>query len=95
MQKIKKNILKENHTNISVRRIYQNTQEIIEYWLRKIKLYKIKKFDSVFSTNECSIGKGRLNLRRKNSNWMFKYSIGIFQGLIEFIKDLIARKFNF
>jgi hypothetical protein len=65
MQKIK-NILKENHKNISLRKIYQNTPKIIEeYWLRKIKIYKIKKYDSVFSTNKGPIGKERLNLRRK------------------------------
>jgi len=29
-------------------KIYQNTHEITENWLRKIKIYKIKKFDSVF-----------------------------------------------
>ena len=34
----------------------------------------------------------KINLGRKNQNWMFKNSIEIFQGLIEFIKGLIARK---
>jgi hypothetical protein len=32
-------------------------KEIIEYWLRKIKIYKIEKFNSVFSTDEGPIGK--------------------------------------
>jgi hypothetical protein len=42
---------------ISVRRIYQNFQEIAKDLLRRIKIYKIKKFDSILSTNEGSIGK--------------------------------------
>jgi hypothetical protein len=37
--------------------MYYNAQEIIEYWLRKIKIYKIEKFDSVFSIDEGPIGK--------------------------------------
>ena len=55
-KKIKK-ILEENKKYIPVRRIYQNIQEIVKDWLRKIKIYKIEKFNSVFSTDEDSIGK--------------------------------------
>ena len=50
-------MLEENQKNISVRRIYQNTQEIAEYWLKKIKIYKIEKFDNVFFIDEDPIGK--------------------------------------
>jgi hypothetical protein len=39
-----------------MRRIYQNIQEITKNWLRKIKIYKIRKFDSVFSTDKSLIG---------------------------------------
>jgi hypothetical protein len=59
--------------------------------LRKIKIYKIGKFDNVFLTNEAHIGKEKFNLRKEIKNWMFKDSNGIFQGLIVFIKDLIVR----
>ena len=37
----------------------------------------------------------KFNLRREIQNWMFKWSIRIFQGLIEFIEGLIARKIIF
>jgi hypothetical protein len=47
-----KTILQENKKDISIRRIYENTQEIVEDWLRNIIIYKIEKFDSVFLTNE-------------------------------------------
>jgi hypothetical protein len=40
-----------------VRRIYQNAQEIAKDLLRRIKIYKIEKFDNILSTNEGSIGK--------------------------------------
>jgi hypothetical protein len=43
-----------------VRRIYQNAQEVVEDWLRKIKIYKIEKLDNVFLTNEGLIGKENL-----------------------------------
>ena len=32
-------------------------REIAKDWLRKIKTHKIKKFNSIFSTDECFIGK--------------------------------------
>ena len=64
-----KKILKENKKNISVWKIYQNTQEIVEDWLGKIKIYKIGEFDSVFSTDKGSIGK-------ENSIWGGKFKIG-------------------
>jgi hypothetical protein len=50
-------------------KIYQNTQEIVEDWLGKIKIYKIGEFDSVFSTDKDSIGK-------ENSIWGGKFKIG-------------------
>ena len=64
-----KKILEENKKNISVWKIYQNTQEIVEDWLGKIKIYKIGEFDSVFSTDKGSIGK-------ENSIWGGKFKIG-------------------
>ena len=78
-----------------MRRIHQNAQEIYEDGQRKIKIYKIEKFNSVFSTDKDTIGRKKFNLRRKNQNQMFKDSIGILQGLIEFIEGLIARKIDF
>ena len=80
---------------ISVRRIYQNIYKIIEDWLGKIKIYKIEKFDSLFSSDGGPIGKGKINLRKTIQNQMFKDLIGIFQGLIEFIESLIARQNDF
>jgi hypothetical protein len=32
-------------------------QEIVKDWLRKIKIHKIKKFNSIFSTNQGLISK--------------------------------------
>jgi hypothetical protein len=47
--------------------------------------------ENLISIDEDSMDKEKFNLREiKNS--MFKDSIGIFQGLIEFIEGLIARK---
>jgi len=46
--------------------------------LKKIKIYKIEKFDTVFSIDKGPIGKEKFNLRRKIQNWMFKDSIEIF-----------------
>jgi hypothetical protein len=63
--------------------------------LGKIKIYKIEKFDSIFSTDEGPIDREKINMRKEIQNWMFKDSIGIFQGLIEFIEGLIARKIDF
>ena len=37
--------------------MHQNVLEIVKDWLKKIKIYKIRKFNSVFSTNESLIGK--------------------------------------
>ena len=34
-------------------------------------------------------------MRKEIQNWMFKDSTEIFQGLIEFIEGLIARKIDF
>jgi hypothetical protein len=63
--------------------------------LRKIKIYKIGKFDSVFLTDEGHIGKGKFNWRKAIQNYMFKDLIGIFQGLIDFIDGLISRRTDF
>ena len=51
IQKIQKRIEKKS-INISLIKIYQNTQKIVKDWLRKIK-----KFNSVFSTDKGFIGK--------------------------------------
>jgi len=48
----------------------------------------IEKFDNIFLTNKGPIGK-------KMQNWIFKYSISFFQGLIEFIEGLIPIKIDF
>ena len=58
-KKTKKKIKKywKKIKNILVRKIYQNTQEIIEDQLEKIKMYKIEKYNSIFSTYESSIDK--------------------------------------
>jgi hypothetical protein len=49
--------LEKDKKKILVKTIYQKTKEIIENWLRKIKIYKIRKFDSVFSTGKGPFGK--------------------------------------
>jgi len=52
---------------------------------------KYTRLENLISIDEDSMDKEKFNLREiKNS--MFKDSIGIFQGLIEFIEGLIARK---
>jgi hypothetical protein len=38
-----------------LRRIDQNAQEIAKDWLRRIKIYKIKKLDSIFLSNELDL----------------------------------------
>ena len=50
-------MLEENKKYILVRRVYQNTQEVVIDQLRKIKYTRLKKSDSVFSNNEGLIGK--------------------------------------
>jgi hypothetical protein len=54
---LKKQCWKKIKEIISVRRISQNTKELIKNWLRKIKIYKIRKFNSVFSTDKGPIEK--------------------------------------
>jgi len=49
-----------------LRRTYQNAQEIAKDWLKRIKIYKIGKFDSTFSTNEDLIGKKKFNFEEEN-----------------------------
>ena len=68
-EKIQKKYWKKIKKYISMWKIYQNTQEIVEDWLGKIKIYKIGEFDSVFSTDKGSIGK-------ENSIWGGKFKIG-------------------
>ena len=60
-----------------MRRIYQNNQEITKNWLRKIKIYKIRKFDSVFSTDKSLIGE-------ENSIWGGKSKIRYLRTQLEF-----------
>ena len=55
MKKIK-NFLEQNK-KISVSKTYQNAEKNAKDWLRKIKIYKIEKFNSVFSTDEGSVDK--------------------------------------
>ena len=43
-----KKILEENQKNISVKRVYQNTQKIIEDQLRKIKYTRSKNLTVYF-----------------------------------------------
>ena len=37
----------------------------------------------------------KIQFRKKIQNWIFNKSIGIFQGLIEFIEGLIVKKNDF
>jgi len=46
--------------------------------LSKIKIYKIEKFDSVFSIDKGLIEKEKFNFRKEIQNFMLKDSIGIF-----------------
>jgi hypothetical protein len=56
------------HVNKKKGKIQKN-QKILEvktiYELRRIKIYKIKKFNNIFSSNEDFIGKENSILRRK------------------------------
>ena len=65
--------------NILVKTIYQKTKEIIENWLRKIKIYKIGKFDSVVSTGKGPFGK-------ENPIWGGKFKIECLRTQLEFFK---------
>jgi hypothetical protein len=38
-----------------LQRIDQNAQEIAKDWLRRIKIYKIRKLDSIFLSNELDL----------------------------------------
>jgi len=73
----------------------KNVQTIGKDWLERIKIYKVRKIDSPVLINRDPDDKRKLNLGRKIQNWMIKNSIGVFQGLIEFIESLIARKNSF
>jgi hypothetical protein len=46
-------------------------QEIVKDWLRKIKIHKIKKFNSIFSTNQGLISKENSKLDVQGLNWNF------------------------
>jgi len=52
----------------------------------RIKIYKIEKFNSIFSTNEDLIKKGKFKIV------CLRAELDFFQGLIEIIKGLIAKK---
>jgi hypothetical protein len=54
--------------------------------LWSVQIYKIEKSDPI--NKESSI------FEEENLKLLFKDSIGYFQGLIEFIRDLIIRKIN-
>ena len=60
-----------------------------------IKIYKVGKISSPIWISEGLLKWEKLNLGRKNQNWMFTDLNGIFQGLIEFIEGLVARKISF
>ena len=55
-KKIKKNI-GENKKEYQLEKYIRMPQEIVKDWLMKIKIHKIKKFNSIFSTNQGLIGK--------------------------------------
>ena len=51
---------------MSVKRIYQNDQEIIEYQLRKIKIYKIKNLTLYFQQIKVLLPK-QIQFKKENS----------------------------
>jgi hypothetical protein len=61
----------------------------------RIIIYKVEKIGSLNLTNKNHITKKILIWEKTIQNWLFKNSIRIFQGLIEFIEDLIVRKIGF
>jgi hypothetical protein len=61
----------------------------------RIIIYKGEKISSLNLTNKNHITKKILIWEKTIQNWLFKNSIRIFQGLIEFIEDLIVRKLSF
>jgi hypothetical protein len=58
-----------------MRRVYQNAQEIIKDWMRKIKYTRLKKLYSAFSTDS--------SIKKENSIQRGKFKI---ECLIEFFK---------
>jgi hypothetical protein len=60
----------EENKNISVRKAYQNAQEIDEDWLRKIKYMRLKNLIVYFRLMIVLLAKKKINLRRKIYNWM-------------------------
>jgi hypothetical protein len=61
----------------------------------RIIIYKVEKISSLNLTNKNHITKKILIWEKTIQNWLFKNSIRIFQGLIEFIESLIVRKIGF
>ena len=61
----------------------------------RIIIYKVEKISNLNLTNKNHITKKILIWEKTIQNWLFKNSIRIFQGLIEFIEDLIVRKLSF
>ena len=49
--------MEKTQKNISIQTIYQNAKKIAEDWFKKIKIYKIEKFDNVFLIDEDPIDK--------------------------------------
>lgn len=63
--KTNKKFWKKVKKYISVEKNILERSENYKDWLRRMKIYKIWKFDSIFSSNEDPIGKENLILRRK------------------------------
>jgi len=79
-------MLKQKQKIYQLRRTYQNAYEIAKTSWEGSKYIKLE--------NLTLLTKKIQSLRRNIQNCMFKDSIGIFQGLIEFIEGIIARKIN-
>ena len=58
-------------------------------------IYNVKRIGNLIFTNKNPINKKILIWEKTIQNWLFKNSIRIFQGLIEFIEGLNVRKFGF
>jgi hypothetical protein len=54
-----------------MRKGYQNAQEIVKYWLRKIKYTKLKILTLYFRLIKALLAKKKIYLRRKTQNLMF------------------------
>ena len=69
--------MEKTQKNISIQTIYQNAKKIDEDWFKKIKIYKIEKFDNVFLIDEDPIDK-------ENSIWGGKFKIECLRTQLEF-----------